>query len=63
MNDCSLRIDGRELVISAGTSVLEAARGADLSIPTLCFLDRLSAVAACRLCLVEMEGIAPPPAA
>ena len=56
MSVCTLRINDHDLAIAAGTSVLEAARSVGISIPTLCQHDGLSAVAACRLCLVEVEG-------
>ena len=56
MSVCTLRIDERDVAIAAGASVLEAARAAGVAIPTLCHLDGLSPVAACRLCLVEVEG-------
>jgi len=56
MSVCTLRINDHDLAIAAGSSVLEAARSAGIPIPTLCQHDGLSTVAACRLCLVEVEG-------
>ena len=56
MSVCTLHIDDRDVVVCTGTSLLEAIRSAGLSIPTLCYLEGLSTVAACRLCLVELEG-------
>jgi len=56
MSVCTLRIDERDVAIAAGSTVLQAAREADIAIPTLCFLEGLSAVAACRMCLVEVSG-------
>lgn len=56
MSVCTLRIDERDVAIASGSTVLEAARQAGIAIPTLCFLEGLSPVAACRLCLVEVEG-------
>ena len=41
----------------AGQTILEVARENDINIPTLCHLDGLSDVGACRLCLVEIKGI------
>jgi len=55
MSLCSLRIDDQDVAIAAGSSVLQAAREARIAIPTLCFLEGLSAVAACRMCLVEVS--------
>lgn len=52
----TLRIDGRDLAVPEGTTLLQAAREAGIPIPTLCHLEGLSPVAACRLCLVEIEG-------
>ncbi len=52
----TLTIDGRAVAMGAGASVLEAAREAGVALPTLCHLEGLTPVAACRLCLVEIEG-------
>jgi bidirectional [NiFe] hydrogenase diaphorase subunit len=53
---CTLTIDGHDVGASADETVLDAARENGIVIPTLCYLDGLSAVGACRLCLVEVEG-------
>ncbi|RMH59556.1 MAG: hypothetical protein D6679_01460 [Candidatus Hydrogenedentota bacterium] len=52
-----LRIDDRFVAVPAGTVVLEAARAAGITIPRFCYHPRLKPVAACRLCLVEIEGM------
>ena len=52
----TLTIDGREVAGSAGESILTVARDNGVSIPTLCHLDGLSDVGACRLCLVDVTG-------
>ena len=49
-------IDGQEVSARAGQTILEVARENDINIPTLCHLDGLSDVGACRLCLVEIKG-------
>ncbi|MBI4678230.1 MAG: (2Fe-2S)-binding protein [Elusimicrobia bacterium] len=49
-----LKIDGLDVTVDAGTSVLEAARFLGLEIPTLCHVDGLSAYGGCRLCVVEI---------
>ena len=56
MSVCTLRINDHDLAVPLGTTLLQAARQAGIHIPTLCFLEGISAVAACRLCLVELEG-------
>ncbi|BAU62659.1 NADH dehydrogenase (ubiquinone) [Stanieria sp. NIES-3757] len=53
----TLTIDGQPVAIAEGATILEAAKEAGIHIPTLCFLEGVSAVAACRMCLVEVEGI------
>ena len=52
----TLIIDGEEVSARAGQTILEVARENDINIPTLCHLDGLSDVGACRLCLVEIKG-------
>lgn len=51
-----LTIDGRKVEVEEGTTILEAARKADVHIPTLCYLPEVQAIGACRVCLVEIEG-------
>jgi formate dehydrogenase alpha subunit len=55
--DISLIIDGKKLEVSDGMTVLEAALGADIYIPTLCYDRDLKPYGACRLCIVDIEGI------
>src|ERR1700757_1409291 len=52
----TLLIDGQEVSARAGQTILEVAKENDINIPTLCHLDGLSDVGACRLCLVEIKG-------
>lgn len=52
----ALRIDGQELPIEAGDTVLSVAARAGIEIPTLCHDPRLGAAGACRSCLVEVAG-------
>ncbi|MBT9176217.1 MAG: NADP-reducing hydrogenase subunit HndC [Firmicutes bacterium] len=49
-------IDGREVEIPEGSPVLQAARAAGVDIPTLCFMEGINEIGACRVCLVELEG-------
>ncbi len=51
-----LTIDGQEVEVPTGTSILRAARGAGIGVPKLCATDSLEAFGSCRLCLVEING-------
>jgi formate dehydrogenase major subunit len=52
----TLEIDGRSVLVPAGSSVMRAAATAGIRIPKLCATDLLKAFGSCRLCLVEIEG-------
>jgi bidirectional [NiFe] hydrogenase diaphorase subunit len=52
----TLIIDGQEVSARRGQSILDVARENGIQIPTLCHLEGLSDVGACRLCLVEIKG-------
>jgi bidirectional [NiFe] hydrogenase diaphorase subunit len=52
----SVRIDGELVTAQEGDTVLDAARANGKYIPTLCYLKGLSAVGACRICVVELAG-------
>ena len=52
----TLEVDGREVTVPEGTSVLRAAALADVAIPKLCATDSLEPFGSCRLCLVQVEG-------
>ncbi|GAB6907456.1 BamI2: uncharacterized anaerobic dehydrogenase, 2Fe-2S and 4Fe-4S ferredoxin iron-sulfur protein [Desulfosarcina cetonica] len=56
MGDITLEIDGKSVVAKEGTTVLEAARSADIFIPTLCHNEMLEPYGGCRLCTVEVES-------
>lgn len=51
-----LNIDGREVEVPAGSTIMEAADQIGIHIPRLCYDPELSALGACRLCVVEVEG-------
>jgi len=55
MDKIRLNIDGREIEANRGTTVLEAALGAGVYIPTLCYDRDLEPYGGCRLCIVEIE--------
>ncbi len=49
-------IDGREITVPAGTSVMRAAKMLETTIPKLCATDNLNSFGSCRLCVVEIDG-------
>ena len=51
-----LNIDGIDVEVEKGTTVLQAAKKANIDIPTLCFLKGINAAGDCRMCIVEIEG-------
>lgn len=51
-----LTIDDKEVEVKKGTTILEAAKKANIDIPTLCFLKEINEIGDCRMCLVEVEG-------
>ena len=51
-----MQIDGKEVHAAKGMTVLEAARSAGISIPTLCHHEQLAPFGGCRLCIVEAEA-------
>ena len=53
----NFKLNGIDLTVKKGTTILEAARAAKVEIPTLCYLKDLNEIGACRMCLVEVEGI------
>jgi bidirectional [NiFe] hydrogenase diaphorase subunit len=53
----SIRIDGEYAMATEGQTILQVARACGKYIPTLCHLDGLTDVGACRLCVVEVSGI------
>ena len=58
-----LTIDGVEVEVEPGTSVLQAAEALGVEIPRFCFHDRLSVAGNCRMCLVEISPGPPKPVA
>jgi bidirectional [NiFe] hydrogenase diaphorase subunit len=53
----TLKIDETDVAVESGATILEASQEAGIRIPTLCHLEGVSNVGACRLCLVEVEGV------
>src|SRR5579863_9508666 len=53
----TLTIDGREITVPEGTSVMRAAALSDVKIPKLCATEQLEAFGSCRMCLAQIEGM------
>jgi len=51
-----LRIDGKDIFAQEGETILEVAKRNDIDIPTLCYLEGLSSLGGCRICIVEVKG-------
>ena len=56
MSEILLQIDGKEVKAKTWMTLLEAARGAGITIPTLCHHEKLEPYGGCRLCIVELES-------
>ena len=52
----NLKIDNKDVTVPEGTTILQAARQANIDIPTLCFLKEINEVGDCRMCITEVEG-------
>ena len=52
----NLKINGMDVSVPAGSTILEAAHAAGFDIPTLCFLKDINEIGACRICMVEATG-------
>jgi NADH dehydrogenase/NADH:ubiquinone oxidoreductase subunit G len=56
----NLKIDGKDVQVAEGLNLIEAAAEAGVHIPNLCYLKGMKGIGACRLCLVEIEGMKSP---
>ena len=54
--EIEIKIDGKRVAVPEGATILEATRKLGIDTPTLCFLETLTPVNACRVCVVELEG-------
>ena len=52
----NLIIDGKKVTVPEGTSIMDAAYSIGIPVPHLCFLKEINEIAACRVCIVEVEG-------
>lgn len=55
METVNVKINGKDYAVAKNTTVLEAAKSANIDIPTLCYLKDINEIGACRLCLVEVS--------
>ncbi|MCI5688263.1 MAG: NADH-dependent [FeFe] hydrogenase, group A6 [Emergencia sp.] len=53
----NLKIDGQQIAVPAGTTILDAATRVGIKIPHLCYLKDINEIGACRVCLVEKVGM------
>lgn len=56
MDMVNIKINGIDVSVPQGSTILEAARYAGIEIPTLCYLKKINAIGACRICVVEVKG-------
>ena len=56
MENVTIKINGVEVSVEEGTTILEACRNNGVRIPTLCWLKEINEIGACRICVVEMTG-------
>ena len=56
MTDITLLIDGNDVTVAEGTTILQACGGKGCGIPTLCYGETITPKNACRVCMVEVEG-------
>jgi NADP-reducing hydrogenase subunit HndD len=63
METINMKINGIEVKVPAGSTILEAAEIAGIRIPTLCYMKEINAIGACRMCVVEVKGARSNPAA
>lgn len=55
MDKVNVTINGKQIAVPKGTTVLEAAKELNITIPTLCYLKDISSLACCRMCLVDVK--------
>jgi predicted molibdopterin-dependent oxidoreductase YjgC len=55
-NQVEIQIDGKSVSVPEGATILDATRQLGIDTPTLCFLENLTPVNVCRVCVVELEG-------
>ncbi len=56
LREIEIKVDGKTVSVPEGATILDAARKLGVETPTLCFLETLTPVNVCRVCVVELEG-------
>ena len=56
MKTINVKINGMDVAAPEGSTILEAAKLANIKIPTLCYLKEINEIGACRICVVEVKG-------
>jgi predicted molibdopterin-dependent oxidoreductase YjgC len=56
LRSIDIKIDGRAISVPGGSTILDAAKKLGIETPTLCYLESLTPVNVCRVCVVELEG-------
>ena len=56
MKDIKLSVNGMEVEVPDGSTILDAANKAGIRVPTLCYMKDINAIGACRICIVEVKG-------
>ena len=51
-----LKVNGIDVEVPAGSTVLQAAKAANIDIPSLCYLKDVNCIGACRVCVVEIKN-------
>ena len=53
----NIKINGVPVQVKEGTTILKAAAGANMPVPSLCYLEGINEIGACRVCVVEIKGV------
>ncbi len=56
METVNIKINGMDVAAAKGSTILQAAHAAGITIPTLCYLKDINEIGACRICVVEVKG-------
>ena len=56
MAKINIKINGRDYSVESGTTILDACRQVGIKIPTLCYLEKINCIGACRVCMVAVKG-------